>query len=83
MARGLIGFFDGAMDLRPLIPNRRGLIQEARKQILREVDAVQVRTCWEIGRHIVEFAQGGSWRAEYGKKLLSTLTATRTSEFGR
>lgn len=40
---------------------------------LRAVDRVQVQTCWEIGRHIVEFEQGGEARAAYGKKLLPRL----------
>jgi hypothetical protein len=42
-----------------LLGQLRALIGEARQQSLRAVDAVQVRTCWEVGRHIVEFEQGG------------------------
>jgi hypothetical protein len=61
----------------------RDLIQSARQRALRAVDAVQVQTCWEIGRHIVEFEQGGSARAEYGARLLQTLASSLTSEFGR
>jgi predicted nuclease of restriction endonuclease-like (RecB) superfamily len=83
MANELIGSADGAMDLRPLIRNLRDLIQNARKQVLRNVDAVQVQTCWEIGRHIVEFEQGGTDRAQYGKQLLPTLATTLTAEFGK
>ena len=48
-----------------LLHNLRDVIQSARQRALRAVDAVQVQTCWEIGRHIVEFEQGGSARAEY------------------
>ena len=69
--------------LRPLLHNLRGLIQQARQQILRTADVVQVQTCWEIGRHIVEFEQGGAGRAEYGKRLLPTLAETLTAEFGK
>jgi predicted nuclease of restriction endonuclease-like (RecB) superfamily len=47
------------------------------------MDAIQVRTCWEIGRHIVEFEQGGAARAEYGKRLLPRLAESLTAEFGR
>jgi predicted nuclease of restriction endonuclease-like (RecB) superfamily len=71
------------MDIRPLLANLRGLIQDARKQILRSADVIQVQTCWEIGRHIVEFEQGGSDRAQYGKQLLPALAATLTEEFGK
>ena len=72
-----------SMDIRPLLANLRGLIQDARKQILRSADVIQVQTCWEIGRHIVEFEQGGSDRAKYGKQLLPALAATLTEEFGK
>lgn len=44
---------------------------------------VQVQTCWEVGRHIVEFEQGGENRAAYGKKLLSSLAENLTREFGK
>jgi hypothetical protein len=44
---------------------------------------VQVRTCWGVGRHIVEFEQGDAARAEYGAKLLPRLAEKLTAEFGR
>jgi len=66
-----------------LLRSLHGLIQEARQQVLRSVDAVQVRTCWEIGRHIVELEQGGVGRAEYGKRLLEVLARDLTAEFGK
>jgi hypothetical protein len=66
-----------------LLHSLRDLIQNARQRALRAVDAVQVQTCWEIGRHIVEFEQGGSSRAEYGARLLQTLAAPLAAEFGR
>lgn len=58
-------------------------IAESRRQVLRAVDGVQVRTCWGVGRHIVEFEQGGAARAEYGAKLLPQLAERLTDEFGR
>ena len=61
----------------------RELIQQGRQQALRAVDRVQVQTCWEIGRHIVEFEQGGEARAVYGKKLLPQLAEVLTREFGK
>ena len=47
------------------------------------MDTIQVQTCWEIGRHIVEFEQLGQSRAEYGKRLIPQLTERLTSEFGK
>lgn len=66
-----------------LLGRLRGIIQQARQQALRTVDIVQVRTCWEMGRHIVEFEQGGAARAKYGAQLLSRLAEKLTAEFGK
>ena len=35
----------------PLLENLRALIVESRRQALRAVDTIQIRTCWEGGRH--------------------------------
>ncbi|RSZ56332.1 DUF1016 domain-containing protein [Massilia atriviolacea] len=59
------------------------LIRQARQRALRAVDVIQVQTCWELGRHIVEFEQGGAARASYGKRLLSELATALTAEFGK
>jgi predicted nuclease of restriction endonuclease-like (RecB) superfamily len=66
-----------------LIHSLREIIQGARQKALRAVDAVQVQTCWEIGRHIVQFEQGGAARAEYGTRLLAILAESLTRDFGR
>jgi predicted nuclease of restriction endonuclease-like (RecB) superfamily len=66
-----------------LVGELRALIQGGRQQALRAVDVVQVRTCWEVGRHIVEFEQGGAARAEYGAGLLPRLAERLTVEFGK
>jgi len=42
-----------------------------------------VETYWEIGRHIIEFEQGGSSRAEYGKSLLENLSTDLLRIHGR
>lgn len=66
-----------------LLAQLRGLIAEARIQALRAVDVIQVRTCWEIGRHIVEFEQQGQARAVYGTRLIPQLSGQLTREFGK
>ena len=68
---------------RELIAALRDLITQARQQVLRHVDVVQVQTYWKIGRHIVEFEQGGQTRAAYGKRLLPQLGLALTQEFGK
>ena len=66
-----------------LLESLRGLIVQARQQVLRHVDVVQVQTYWHIGRHIVEFEQGGQSRAAYGKRLLPQLGQALAQEFGK
>lgn len=66
-----------------LLDRLRGIIRQARRQALRAVDIVQVRTGWEMGRHIIEFQQGGAARAKYGAHLLSRLAEKLTPEFGK
>jgi predicted nuclease of restriction endonuclease-like (RecB) superfamily len=72
-----------AAGLDGLVHDLRALIAESRQQALRAVDVVQVRTCWGMGQHIVEFEQGGAARAEYGSRLLPRLAEMLTAEFGR
>lgn len=59
------------------------LIRQSRRQALRAVDVIQVRTCWQMGQHIVEFEQGGLERAAYGQRLLQELAKVLTAEFGK
>lgn len=59
------------------------IIRGGRQRALRAVDVVQVQTCWEVGRHIVEFEQGGEARATYGQRLLPTLAEALTAQFGK
>lgn len=59
------------------------LIRQARNQALQAVDVIQVRTCWQIGQHIVTFEQQGQSRAAYGVRLLPQLAEQLTQEFGK
>ena len=67
----------------PLLTALRDLIQQGRQRALRAVDMMQVQTCWEVDRHIVEFEQGGESRVAYGKRLLPQLADALTREFGK
>jgi predicted nuclease of restriction endonuclease-like (RecB) superfamily len=59
------------------------LLETARRQAARSVNAVLTATYWEVGRRIVEFEQKGMRRAEYGEELLQHLSADLTPRFGR
>ena len=60
----------------------RELITEARNAVVKNVDYIQVHTCFEIGRRIVEHEQKGSSRAQYGKQLIIELSISLAAEFG-
>ena len=60
----------------------REILQEARQNIARTVNSTLVKAYWQVGRHIVEYEQGGAERAQYGKAILKNLAARLTSEFG-
>ncbi|OZY43192.1 hypothetical protein CJF43_03220 [Pseudomonas fragi] len=70
-------------DLSPLLSTLSELIRHSRQKALRVVDTLQVQTCWNMGRHIIEYEQAGAARAEYGKQLLPTLAKALTAEFGK
>ena len=70
-------------DLQPLLSTLGQLIAQVRQQAVRAVDVIQVQTCWDIGRHIVEFEQGGAARAAYGQRLLPTLAQSLTAQYGK
>ncbi|MCR4030259.1 MULTISPECIES: YhcG family protein [Flavobacterium] len=59
------------------------LLQNARQQVLRTVNSTMTITYFEIGRIIVEEEQNGKDRAEYGKKLLKSLSQQLIQEFGK
>lgn len=50
---------------------------------MRYVNTVLVATYWLIGRRIVEYEQKGKDRAQYGERLLETLSSDLLRKFGR
>ena len=71
------------IELSNLYNQLQQLIRQARNQALQAVDVIQVRTCWQIGQHIVTFEQQGQSRAAYGARLLPQLAEQLTQEFGK
>lgn len=66
----------------PLYARIHALVLAARQTVARGVDLVQVRTNFEIGRHVVEHEQQGRPRADYGRDVLKKLAQRLTAEFG-
>ena len=50
------------------------LIQEARGQVVTQVNTALLATYWNVGRLIVEDEQKSEYRAEYGKQVLKELS---------
>ena len=59
------------------------LLHKARQNIISNVNYTMTKTYFLIGKRIVEEEQDGNRRAEYGKKLMKTLSEKLTKEFGR
>lgn len=60
-----------------------GLLNEARKFIVKNVNQTIILTYFEIGKLIVEEEQEGKERADYGKSVLKELSQKLTDEFGK
>ncbi len=72
-----------AVEYGGLIGGIAELLEAARRNAARAVNALMTATYWEIGRRIVEFEQRGKKRAEYGEELLQRLAQDLTARFGR
>jgi hypothetical protein len=59
------------------------LLQQGRAAAGRAVNTILVQTYWQIGRHIVEFEQGGREKAAYGAELLDRLSQDLTAAYGK
>ncbi|MDR3337762.1 MAG: PDDEXK nuclease domain-containing protein, partial [Treponema sp.] len=56
---------------------------EGQAQAVRSVNSIIIDTNWNIGKHIVEYEQGGNPKAKYGEKLLENLSHDLTLLHGR
>lgn len=59
------------------------ILEEARGNVVRAVNSNMVWAYWLIGREIVEELQGGAERAEYGKRILETLSRQLNERYGK
>ena len=59
------------------------LLHKARQDIISNVNYTMTKTYFLIGKRMVEEEQNGNKRAEYGKKLMKTLSEKLTKEFGK
>jgi len=66
-----------------LLTEIKQLVEQARHNVLRNINTELLHTYWNVGRLIIEFEQSGNIRAEYGKQLLIDLSKSLTTEIGK
>lgn len=66
-----------------LFQSVKSLIEEARKQIVRNVNTTMVFTYFHIVKMIVEEQQGGKQRAAYAKETITSLSEQLTAHYGK
>ena len=59
------------------------ILEQARGNVVRAVNANMVLAYWLIGREIVEEAQRGKERAKYGEKVVENLSKQLTERYGQ
>jgi predicted nuclease of restriction endonuclease-like (RecB) superfamily len=59
------------------------ILEQARTSVVRAVNSNMVTAYWLIGREIVLELQSGDERAEYGKRVIETLSKKLTARYGR
>ncbi|MBF6643956.1 MULTISPECIES: PDDEXK nuclease domain-containing protein [Chryseobacterium] len=73
--------------MHPLSPNLyssvKHLIENAKNNIVRNINMTMIMTYFQIGEMIVEDEQSGRDRAEYSKETLKNLSKQLTEEFGK
>lgn len=65
-----------------LLQKIRTILRNAKADIAKSINNTVIGAYWLVGKYIVEFEQGGNTRAEYGKGLLKTLSASLIPDFG-
>ena len=66
-----------------LLEQISGTYTQGQFRAVQAVNSTLIDTYWQVGRHIVEFEQGGEQRAGYGKALLEQLARDLTLRHGK
>ena len=66
-----------------LVGGVAGVIEDARRTVALSVNAAMTAAYWLIGRHIVEFEQGGKGHSDYGSRVVERLAADLSRRYGR
>ena len=72
-----------AKSIDKLYQDIRQIIDQSRVNAYRAVNALMVKTYWEVGRFIFEEEQQGKERANYGSYLIAELSKRLTTSYGK
>ena len=61
----------------------RHIVDLARQKTYSAINSAMVEAYWQIGKRIVEQEQQGKDRADYGTRLIKSLSADLTKEYGK
>ncbi|MDO8520114.1 MAG: PDDEXK nuclease domain-containing protein [Deltaproteobacteria bacterium] len=61
----------------------RNILESAQSKAYRQVNSIMVQAYWEIGRTIVWEEQKGKNRADYGDRLIQSLSKRLTQDYGK
>lgn len=70
-------------DYLTLLEQISGTYTQGRVRAMQAVNDQLIETYWQVGRHIVEFEQGGKIRADYGTALLASLAKDLSLRHGK
>ena len=66
-----------------MIMEIKEVLETARQNVARQLNAELLAAYWNIGRIIVEYEQNSKTRAEYGAQTLKDLSRALSTEFGK
>ena len=66
-----------------LIKSIENMVERAKNKIAKSINNTMVETYWNIGRYIVEYEQGGVFKAEYGTTLIRRISKDLTLRLGK
>ncbi len=66
-----------------LLQKLKGLIENARRHVIRQIDNTMTVTYFLVGRYIVEDEQQGKERAEYAAETLKMISIELSKEYGK
>ena len=70
-------------EIHQLVSDSIALIDYARNSIAKQVNITQIISYYTLGKWIVDCQQKGQERAQYGKKVIKTLSEKLTEQYGK